>query len=109
MYINFSRVVVSVDGRGAEIFVPNLVKGCEDLSGYKKFEEFVSIITEECIVDADITIYGCDTEKAEIDGFASLLIRLARDYRFILQYCDELSHTGFKFAWSPSLQSGVDL
>ena len=46
MYINFSRVVVSVDGRGAEIFVPNLVKGCEDLSGYKKFEEFVSIITE---------------------------------------------------------------
>ncbi len=109
MYINFSNVILTSDGKVTEVVVPGIAQSWSDLAGCKKFEEFVGAMTEECFVDADITVYGCDTEKAEIKGFASMLIRIARDYRFVPDYCDELSHTGFKFAWSPSMQSGVDL
>ena len=109
MYINFSSVVLSANGIATEVIVPGIVQSWVDLSGCKKFEEFLSTLTEECFVYADITIYGCDTEKAEIQGFASLLIRIARDYRFVSDWCDEISHTCFKFAWSPSMQCGIDL
>ena len=109
MYINFSSVVLSAEGVSAEVIVPGTVQSWNDLSGCRKLEEFVSALSNECFVDADITVYGCDTEKAEIKGFAPLLIRIARDYRFVSEHCDELSHTGFKFAWSPFMQCGVDL
>ena len=109
MYINFTSVFLTADGRTTEVIVPGIAQSWNDLSGCKKFEEFVSTLTEEFFVDAEITVYGCDTEKAEIKGMSSLLIRIARDYRFVAEWCDELSHTRFKFAWSPTMQSGVDL
>ena len=109
MYINFSSVFLSANGIATEVVVPGVVQSWVDLSGCKKFEEFVGTLTEESFVDAEVTIYGCDTEKAELQGFASMLIRIARDYRFISEWCDELSHSGFKFAWSPAMHSGVDL
>ena len=109
MYINFSSVVLSTDGRSTEVIVPGMVQSVNELSGFKKFEEFMCTLTDESFVDADVTVYGCDTEKAEIKGMASLLIRIARDYRFVTEWCDEISHTRFKFAWSPTMQCGVDL
>ena len=109
MFINFSSVLLTADGRTAEVIVPGIAQSWNDLAGCKKFEEFVGALTEECFVDADITVYGCDTGKAEIKGMSSLLIRISRDYRFVTEWCEELSHTRFKFAWSPSMQSGVDL
>lgn len=109
MYINFSRVVVSADGRAAEVIAPGIVQSWSDLAGCKKFEEFVSVLAEDCIVDADVTIYGCEADKAEVKGFASMLIRIARDYRFMSDWCEELSNSGFRFAWSPSMQCGIDL
>ena len=109
MYINFSSVILSADDRSTEIIAPGTVQSWNDLSGYKKFEEFMTTFTDECIVTAEITVYGCDTENAEVNGFASMLIRIARDYRFVNDWCDELAHSRFKFAWSPSKQCGVDL
>lgn len=109
MFINFSSVLLTADGRTTEFIVPGIAQSWNDLSGCKKFEEFVCTLTEECFVDAEITVYGCDTETTEIKGMASLLIRIARDYRFVTEWCVELSHTHLKFAWSPSMQCGVDL
>ena len=109
MYINFSSVILSADDRSVEVIAPGTVQSWNDLSGYKKFEEFMATITDECIVDVGVTVYGCDTDKADVKGFASMLIRIVRDYRFVPDYCDEIAHSGFKFAWSPSMQCGVDL
>lgn len=109
MIINFSTVLVTSDGRTAEVIVPGVVQSWRDLSGYKKFEDFLCALSEDSIVEASVTVYGCDTEAAEVSGFASMLIRIARDYRFVGDWCTELSHSGFRFAWSPSLQCGIDL
>ena len=109
MYINFTSAVLSADGRTTEVIVPGIVQSWNDLAGYKKFEEFMCTVTEESIVDVGITVYGCDCDHAEVNGFASVLIRISRDYRFISEFCDEISHSAFKFAWSPTMQCGVDL
>lgn len=109
MYINFTRAVLTADERTAEVIVPAMVQSWNDLAGYKKFEEFMCTLTDESVVEVSLTVYGCDSETADVSGFASMLIRIARDYRFISEWCDEISHSGFKFAWSPSMQCGVDL
>ena len=109
MTINFSSAVVTVDDRTAEVIVPGIVQSWSDLFGYKKFETLMDVLTEDCVADVSVTVYGCDTAKAEIDGFASLLIRIARDYRVVAEWCTELAHSSFRFAWSPSMQCGVDL
>lgn len=109
MYINFTSAVLSADGRTTEVIVPGIVQSWNDLAGYKKFEEFMCTLTDESIVDVGITVYGCDCNLAEVNGFASVLIRISRDYRLISDFCDEISHSAFKFAWSPTMQCGVDL
>lgn len=109
MYINFTCAVLNADGRTAEVIVPGVVQSWNDLVGYRKFEELMAALSEDSIVAVHTTVYGCDGEKAEVDGFASVLIRISRDYRFVSDWCDELAHSGFKFAWSLSMQCGVDL
>ena len=109
MYINFTSAVLSADGRTTEVIVPGLVQSWNDLAGYRKFEEFMCTLTDESIVDVGLTVYGCDSNSAEVNGFASVLIRISIDYRFVFDFCDEISHSAFKFAWSPSIQCGVDL
>ncbi len=109
MYINFTCAVLAADGRTVEVIVPGVVQSWNDLSGYRKFEELMATLSEDGIVAVHTTVYGCDTEKAEADGFASVLIRISRDYRFVSDWCEALSQSGFKFAWSPSMQCGVDL
>ena len=109
MYINFTSAVLSADGRTTEVIVPGLVKSWNDLAGYRKFEEFMCTLTDESIVDVGLTVYGCDSNSAEVNGFASVLIRISRDYRFVSEFCEEISRSAFKFAWSPSMQCGVDL
>ena len=109
MYINFTCAVLAADGRTAEVIVPGIVQSWNDLSSYRKFEELMATLSEDCIVAVHTTVYGCDAEKAEVDGVASVLIRIARDYRFVSDWCEALSNSDFKFAWSPSMQCGVDL
>ena len=109
MYINFTSAVLSADGRTTEVIVPGIVQSWNDLAGYKKFEEFMCTLADESIVDVGITVYGCDSNIAEVSGFASVLIRISRDYRFVSDFCEEISHSAFKFAWSPTMQCGVDL
>lgn len=109
MYINFTSAVLNADGRTTEVIIPGLVQSWNDLAGYRKFEEFMCTLTDESIVDVGLTVYGCDSNLAEVNGFASVLISISRDYRFISDFCEEISHSAFKFAWSPSMQCGVDL
>ena len=109
MIINFTSAVLTAENRTVEVIVPGIVQTWSDLAGYKKFEDFMCTLTDDSIVEVSVTVYGCDCAVADISGTASLLIRIARDYRFVSEYCTELSKSFFKFAWSPSMQCGVDL
>ena len=55
MYINFTSAVLNTDGKTTEVIVPGVVQSWNDLAGYKKFEEFMSTVTDESIIDVGIT------------------------------------------------------
>lgn len=68
MYINFTCAVLSADGRTAEVIVPGIVQSWNDLSGYRKFEELMATLSEDCIVAVHTTVYGCDNWHLFIHG-----------------------------------------